>query len=415
MSGLDRERVLQFIQECYLDDSAFYRNCLGGAPTLYAACYALLTRYYLGELDRRRPDASALATLNRILDCQEEATGCFIGPELEQWSPPSGSIFDREHLIMHQTTTVLSCLETFDRPPKFTLRFAHRFTDLKQLEKWFQERDWSDPWLEGNNLLFVLQLLVYLRDVERIAGAEDSLQYFFSLLDRLVDPSTGLWGTDRGGSIPGGVYGGYHQLLAYYYEHHQVMHPERLVDSVLSLQHVDGGFALRGGGGACEDVDAIDILVNLYKLRDYRRPQIRVALRRCLPHLYRQQVSDGGFLYRRNAVFHHMTIPDTRSEKNQSNMFSTWFRVHTLALIAEVLTDDASLAELEFRFNPRLSMGWHRAWNRDEHRLTASDREDERKYESSEFVLWTKSMWRMARFAGGRLKHKMFLANRQSS
>ena len=50
-----------------------------------------------------------------------------------------------------------------------------------------------------------------------------------------------------------------------------------MIDTVLGLQHVDGGFNPRGNGGACEDVDSVDILLNLYKRFDYRRADIRFA------------------------------------------------------------------------------------------------------------------------------------------
>jgi hypothetical protein len=152
--------------------------------------------------------------------------------------------------------------------------------------------------------------------------------------------------------------GGYHQLLAYYYMGREIRFPEALVDTTLALQHEDGGFSPRGGGGACEDVDAVDILVNLYKRHDYKRPEIRLSLRRALELIKLQQMPDGGFVYHRDEEFTHMGMELTRTPANQSNMFATWFRLHTIALIAEVLLSGGA-ERAGWTFNRSISMGWH--------------------------------------------------------
>jgi hypothetical protein len=256
------------------------------------------------------------------------------------------------------------------------VKFAHQYVDLSFLQHWLDKREWPEAWLEGNNLLFVGQFLVHLRDVEGIRGAQLALNLYFEWLNGKQDPKTGLWGSNGYCSIPKALYGGYHQLLLYYHEDRSVNYPERLIDSALSLQNEDGGFNPGGGGGACEDVDAIDILANMYKQVDYRRAEIRYALRKALQHILMRQMPDGGFVYRLNEPFIHMGIKRTASEANRSNLFPTWFRVHALALISEILTDEP-IAQFDWRFNNSVSMGWHRKWKRDEHMLTFFDRVDE--------------------------------------
>ncbi len=128
---------------------------------------------------------------------------------------------------------------------------------------------------------------------------------------------------------------------------------------MLGLQNHDGGFDPDGGGGACEDVDAIDILVNVYKRSDYKHADIRHALRRCAAHMLRTQNNDGGFPYERNRPQSHMGIPGTAAPANSSTSFATWFRLHSLALCGEVLPDYASLLGAGLGFSRSLSMGWH--------------------------------------------------------
>jgi hypothetical protein len=303
---------------------------------------------------------------------QDPDTGLFLGPELRDGERRSQK-HSPEHLAWHLTAHVLPALELLGGQPGHELTFAQRFLDASTLSEWLHTRDWRDAWLEGNNLLFVGQFLIHLREVEGEITAQPALERLMTWLDQTVDPASGLWGTNGYCSRAAALYGGYHQLLLYYHEGRPVTHPQRLVDVALSLQHADGGFNLAGGGGACEDVDAVDILVNQYKRLDYRRPTVRQALRRALQHIAVQQMPDGGFVYRRNAPFVHMGLSYTASPANHSNLFPTWFRVHTLALLAEVLTDEPVL-QADWQFNRALSMGWHEPWDKATHSIAMSDR-----------------------------------------
>ena len=349
-----RRNVVDFIYSCSAEEKGEFKYSIDGPITLYSSCYALMTLHYLCEL----PDKDYLNDWgDYFLLWQDQNTGFFLGPELKVPLSENAK-HDFDHLAMHLTTTVLPCLDILKVKPKYPLFFAHKFLDEHTLTRWLHDRDWTDAWLEGNNLLFVLQLLIYLRDREGFSSASDRVEQFFEWLDTQVDPTTGLWGTNSYCSNFVAMCGGYHQLLAYYYEGREITAPEHLVDVVLALQHADGGFHPGGGGGACEDIDAIDILVNLYKRYDYRRPKIRVALRKAVKSILRKQVEDGGFVYKLNNPFIHMGMEMTLTPPNRSNMFSTWFRVHALALTSEILCDTA-LSDVPWRFNPSLSMGWH--------------------------------------------------------
>ena len=198
----------------------------------------------------------------------------------------------------------------FGLQPKHDIHAAHRFCDLEFLSNWLDRRDLKYAWLEGNNILFIGQLLVYLRDVERNPKAQAALGLWFHWLDGNLDPNTNLWGTNGYCATADAVYGGYHQLLVYYHEDHMIVNPRGLVDTVLGLQHRDGGFSSFGNAGACEDVDCVDILVNLYKRIDYRRAEIRYSLNRCVNHILRTQNDDGGFPYNRDTQQSHMGIPN---------------------------------------------------------------------------------------------------------
>ncbi len=340
------------------------------AATCYGTGYALLTRHYLGH-DTSPADATAL-----LLASWQDEDGYIYGPELRDWTPAAGASHDREHLVLHSTCSILPVFRQWDLPLRPLRAAAEQFADLDRLRAWLGERDLVyNAWLEGNNLLFAGHLLIHLRDHERHPHANAALSLWFDWLDERVDPGAGLWGTQHGAPVHQALYGGYHQLLVYYHEDRSILYPERLVDSALSIQGPDGGFNPWGNSGACEDVDAVDILVNLYKQLDYRRAEIRLALRRCLRHIRALQNPDGGYPYAKRGQYTHMGIPATATPAGHSAAFPTWFRVHTLALIGEVLADEPCLP---MRFNDHLSMGWHRRWDRTAHGLTDVDRRGER-------------------------------------
>ena len=346
-------RCSSFIESIRLKEKAGYSSVVNGYQTLYGTVYGLFSQYYIGS-----PINIDLETKNFIINCQVK-TGQFIGPELRDYNPPKNIKHTLEHLLHHSTCTTIPFCIQFNIPIKYKLKFAHKYCDVKYLTEWLNKRDFSQAWLEGNNFLFVGQLLIYLRDIEKHPKAADALKIWFDWLDKTVDVNTGLWGTNGFCKPAEAVYGGYHQLLVYYYENHPLPNIKGIVDTVLSLQHPDGGFNPKGNGGACEDVDSVDILVNCYKRLNYRRVEIRHSLRRCLKHILATQNSDGGFPYNRNQKQTHMGIPGTEAGPNVSCTFPTWFRIHTLALIAQIIPNEPVLYGIPFQFNQTFSMGWH--------------------------------------------------------
>lgn len=327
-----------------------------GNVTLYGTCYGSLALYYLGENVDLSSSVYAFVT-----ECQDAQTGLMAGPELKHFAATPGVMHDREHLLWHSTCTAVPACQEFAITLLHPVKAAHAFCHRDYLGDWLNRRDLTNAWFEGNNLLFIGQLLVYLRDVERHPGAQDGLDAWFDWLDRHADPATSLWGTNGFCSPASAVYGGYHQLLVYWHENRPILNPHGLVDTVLSLRHPEGGFNPAGNAGACEDVDSVDILVNCFKRWDYRRAEIRQALWYCVDHILATQNPDGGFPYNCNCAQSHMGIPGTHAGPNASCTFPTWFRIHTLALCREIIPEHPQLAGIRFRFSNHLSMGWHKS------------------------------------------------------
>lgn len=351
-----RDAVVGFVRHRSTNKAGEYTMCSDGHVTLYSSCFAAMTLHYLNAV-HDLAGKERLAWAAYIKQWQDPESGRFIGPEIVAGELTSTK-HDWDHLTKHLTAHALPALHLLGELPPYPLRFAHPFLDPETLLRWLNQRDWRQAWLEGNNLLFAGQFLIYLRDFEGRDEAQSALETLFDWLDAHQDPATGLWGTNGYCDSYPAMYGGYHQLLLYYYCKRPLPFAERLIDLTLALQHSDGSFTRQGGGGACEDADGVDILVNHYKRTGFRQRAVCTSLARVVDHILKQHMEDGGFVYRRGVPFSHMGIKRTYVPANTSDMFSTWFRVHTIALACQVLHHHP-LAEISWRFNDTCSMGWH--------------------------------------------------------
>ena len=349
-------RAVEFIQSCGTGLPGEYKFYPGGQVCLYASCYAAMALYYAGQL-QVLSQAERTAWCEYINSWQDPETGYFLGPELstkEFAFPGHDYAYVRLHLLIH----VLPAIEILGGRPLSPMKFARQFIDLDFLKIWLTGRDWRQAWLEGNKLLCLGQLLVYLRDKEHLVDAQRALDYYFDWLDARVDSATGLWGTNGYCDTYTALYGAAHQLIVYYACGRPVKFPNKIVDTVLSLQQNDGSFSPTPGGGACEDVDAILTLVELVKQTGYRVGDVRLALRRALPHILRQQGTDGGFVYRWGRSYMQGGVLRAFVPSNTTDIFSTWYRLHTLALLNQVI-DTPTPEKGLWQFNKSCSMGWH--------------------------------------------------------
>jgi len=353
-----KRKTSAYVLDNRVGDGYEFKMSKRGGVTLYSSCFAAMTLHYCNELDQFSKQEKS--DWGRFLTSfQEEDTGYFLAPEI-MVGDLSSADHDKEHLLLHFACHVLPTLDILGVKPDFDLQFVERYADQNFLVAWLSKRDLTSAWLEGNNLLFVGQLLLWQFNETNDLRYKKALDTWFAWLDENVDPRTGLWGTNGFSDTYAALYGGYHQLLLYFQQHHTVTSSGRLVDTVLSLQHMDGGYSKYQGGGTCQDIDAIDVLVNVYKRHNYRRREIRRSLRRGASAVLRRWKESGGFEDRLGHGFVHMGMEETRTPPGEANMFSTWFSVHALFLAFEVVGEDfLEGIELEWSFNPTASMGWH--------------------------------------------------------
>ena len=74
---------------------------------------------------------------------------------------------------------------------------------------------------------------------------------------------------------------------------------------IISFQNIDGMFAPQMGGGGCEDIDAIDTLVQLYLRTGYRSDDVKKVLKKSYDAITALESDKGGFIWGVRLVHHY--------------------------------------------------------------------------------------------------------------
>jgi len=285
--------TLAWLKSMRVSDDGYgrYRMSQSCEPTALSSCFAALARELMGDLQtlENRERSEWIEFLQRH---QDPTTGMFWESQL---SAADLSTHSPEHIGRQITYFCLHALDALGARPDHRLRVVEDYSLPGRMAEWLSARDWSRPWFEGNEVMFLLTFMLhenkhYGSDLV-LASVCEALDW----LDEHQDPTTGYWGTEAGASLFDAMAGAFHIYLFYYYVGRPVQFLEAIIDSTLSLQKQDGLFSAFGGGGSCEDLDAIDILVNMRKLTTYRRADIDAGLRRAWGALLGCQNADGGF------------------------------------------------------------------------------------------------------------------------
>jgi len=184
------------------------------------------------------------------------------------------------------------------------------------------------------------QLLQYARDSHNIQPAVRAVEIILDWLDKTQDPGTGLWGQSftTPQEMNAAYQGAYHFYLLYEYDRRPIRYPERIIDSMLSLQTKQGGFGIHENTSGCEDIDAIDPLARLYFHTDYRRTEIRTALTCAFDWVLENRTPDNGFAFTKDAdMFYGSNL--MYSGKNEGSSFAAWWRMLSLAILSQVVTE----------------------------------------------------------------------------
>lgn len=346
--------------------------------TLPATDFAIFTNELLGTL-HSVPKLRREQWQQYLLSCQDPHSGIFRDPNLQPGDLTS-AFHNWDYVVWQMTFFTTSALDALDAFPAYPLRFLEPYRSRTAITAWLEQLDWSNPWLESNRVMFLSSFLIQ-------AGETSLANTIFDWLDNAQDQESGYWGMKQGASRFDAMAGAFHFYFLYFYLGRPVRYADQIIDNTLLLQQPDGLYHPAGGGGACHDLDAIDILVKFSMLTDYRAQDIKASLRQSYAALRANQRHSGAFceavrkppsksakrrIAERTGLDRLLRKPYTEPyeiiryagwtkmeySEDEGDLWSTWFRLLALALISSRYPGEFSEgATWFFRRGPFL--GWH--------------------------------------------------------
>lgn len=384
MSGTDL--TSGWLSCCWEGQTARY--AAGREPGLLPTCFAVLASELTGDL-ARWPTGRRQAVAAGIAAWQDADTGLFAPQTVIAEDLLAPRICDARYLRYQITYFALAALQALGEKPRFPLLFAKSYLDAQYLLGWLDGGPWHDPWNHSNRYMFVLRFLIHLAHHENDLVGLDVLDQVLADLLRRQSLLTGLWHGLHGCDLYAAVFAAYHFLPFFFWRGLCPPHADRMIDAVLSIQHSDGLFGRDAGGGACEDLDSIDVLVKLSLVTTHREKEILQALRRSYSALQNRRNPDGGFpnypapapygkTLKRRAMealglgkllpavrdrpavpYHYSSWKRLSAHRGESDVWGTWFRQLAISLIESRLDEFANRECARFHRLPCL--GWHDA------------------------------------------------------
>lgn len=357
-----------------------YRLHADTGTTPFAGLFALFILHLTGET-RGWSDAQRQIWIDDIQRLQDAASGLFRDPAHRQRATDVAHSAD--HLDQQLTGYCISALRLLGTRPMVPLAFAEPFFSPQTTRAWLDGLNWAAASNSGNKAMFLGIMLT--EEAERGApGAQAGLDAWFDWHNHNADPTSGYWGRGRASRYWEGMQGYVHQLVVYNYARREQPSLEAAARRTLQLQQRDGLFSPKGGGGACDDLDALHILSTAHRRYPSLRSEVEGAMMRARAGILANQNDDGGFCWARRPRFgihdwvsvasHNFDLrnpdkamvalraalagqvklnrkietgwSDAGRGWGQSSLWDTWFRL-------------LGMAEIELMLNPdSLSTGW---------------------------------------------------------
>ena len=394
MSPIKRDSVNKWLELTHDSGNVgMYRFTKGGNATLLSSCFSLFIQELLDQTQLITTTEQEKWVLY-LKERQDSRTGLFQDPMLKA-TDLKDDLHSAVYLEWQMTMFGISALDVFGEQPKYNLKFLNKFRGKELLQAWLADRDLSNPWMMSNEIMFLMFFFSYEYIQINMRESLELLEIIFNYLDQHIDSKTGLWGTNYGANTHNAMAGAYHFYPFYAYFKRSIMYPENVIDRVLALQNrCDGLFLAKGGGGACEDLDAIYILTTLGRRTGYRKEDILIALSKAEQGIIQNQNADGGFswakfvrygikewYYALNPIIPNMDwrtifvlkksaigsrIKRTKSlshagwdkmtfDIEESDMWSTYFRLFALSLIDEYRSNTG---ENQWKYRSIPGIGW---------------------------------------------------------
>ena len=327
------EKILTYVDSLNVENGINHRYS-SSVPhdTIYGSMYACMIKFLLNKTISQAEKESWITYFNQF----QNEEGYFIDKKIECENYYNLDWWGANHLSLH----LIICYTYLDAKPKYEFNYIKKFYEKSFLLNFLGGLDFNDIYHKDadNALMNIGTILQYQRDFFNDEAAAKTLSILLDELEKKINPKWGSWGyfVDSIDNLSRSQQFAYHLYPLWLYDKRPIKHTENLIDLTLKTQNIWGGFGANLNSSACEDIDAVFVLIKLSENSSYRQTDVKVALQKALVWILANQNEDGGFVFRRNQSFVY-GHPLTSSQQNESNLFATWFRLLSLSYLLKKL------------------------------------------------------------------------------
>jgi prenyltransferase beta subunit len=330
-----KHHVLSFVRSMNAGEHRYRYSPSVTKPTLYASAYACLILSLFGEI-------AGLSAIERrkwadyFDSFQSPDDGLFRDSGVLNTIYENSDWWGARHLSIHMTAAYTA----LGHVPKYPFGYLREYKNATQIHQWLDAHDWKGEFTHvndiDNQIMNIACALQYERDFRNDQDAGEAVATIQNYLIEKMN-ALGLWGRVDiydPTSLSRAIQFAYHLYPVFFYDGWGMGRFETLTDLTLKTQNQLGGFGVGLNSSACEDIDSLYLLCRFSKNAFYRKEDVAVSVKRALVWMFSNQNPDGGFVFRRNEplTYGH---PLMSSQKNESAMFPTWFRVLAIAYALE--------------------------------------------------------------------------------
>jgi prenyltransferase beta subunit len=390
--------VRKFIFNLYNADGTFRFSPGNKIANIYSTCFGVMCLNLINELKNfHQKDIDKIS--NYLQSYQDKKTGFFKSKKL---GSNLSSGHTQEYLNLVLTDYIQTALFTLEVKPKYRYHFLTKYKEENFLKEWLNSLDWNNPWLASCQIMALLNLFIY--ELEEFDEEKNKIyiDFILSFLDTNQNPKNGYWDLKNKSTYHNQMAGAYHYIYIYTYLNKSPKFVEKIIDSTLRIQNFDGLFNYAGGGGSCDDLDAIDLLCRSTFYTDYKNKKIVKAMKKSYLALLKNQNLDGGFCWAKRSLsiryffsiinfsllfkaslrdflknflskirtviqvlifpetlsWKHSTLDSMKLKMDQSDLFSTWFRLTCIGMI-ETTFPECFEKSFNWKFTKRSGLGFY--------------------------------------------------------
>lgn len=279
----------------------------------------------------------------KILEKYRQSDGTFIPNELLN-TKHTKSV---EYLKLHCTNYTIGAAISIRKDYDFQSYFLDAFLDPDYLKRWLQQRSFSRPWEESNNIVNVASYLALCNDHGDTRGKER----LYQLLEwHNIHQNTQTGGFDNfratRKNIRESMAGAVHNFHLHHYLGEPLNYEEKIANNVVS-------FLFEGPLTACLSIDFVELACRTISFlpNSYELEQALIYHLHCLLDY---QNKDGGW-YENETSRIPTSANGMQENKASSNSYATWFRLCSIGMIMITLFNDDPD---KWKFRTSLGMGY---------------------------------------------------------